>query len=1609
MKSRNKKRLLALVLCMVVAISNSSFIFASENGQTEYPQEAEVQTQDEAVADDMDVAAYAADEGQAVAEEQPAAVEQVAAEPAAEQETTVGTQEAQPAAAAPAAEQPTTEAPAAEQPTTEAPAAQASVAQASAAQEPAAEESQETPVTEEKTPGTETVVEGAESQEEESEEQTPEENQEEEAYVQTLEYEDDSVKIHVSAKAEGIIPENASLKVVPLVKQDVTAGMTEEEVQSINEINAQYDVVEQKLNEKADEEEYDIGGFLAYDISFVDADGNKAEPNGDVKVTMEYKNAVLPETIENASDMNVTVMHLEEDAQGNVKQVVDMSQENNKIETIETTDTQEIKQAVFETNSFSPYAITWWNSITDVEGNRINETTYTQYLNAMIAKVEGTQNGNLPITDWKRSSKYVNADVDLTTEAQDVSASTVNQNWWKNVSGLELDVSEPDKVWDGSRNATHNYTGYLANNKLSIYQGELYDSATWIDYSRGDNNGSVYRFQGTFNIGNDNPNNYAYTIQQVTGNDRLYINDDMWVFIYPKGTTLNETNFMNYLAFWTGTRNQNNSVKYFNTRLGTAATRDGNANSNNNLTKLTDGWNMVSVTDNAGAIIQSIYNSGNPATEYVMDVFVDDNAAGGGTYRLTVNKQQVVKTPVQIKKISSTGVALPGAEFSIDDASNSLHYTATSNADGIVSFSLMDGTYTLKETKAPSGYVKTSDTWTVTVSNNSYEISGLTKGNDNIYTVTNNSEKEEALKGLETSKTVEVKKYDKRTYQIKLNASTTGQSPDEDATGASVVLVLDASSSMKDLTDIKNAAQSFVDELKKSSDKSEVSVIWYQGTERGTYCNVEVSAFAEIGTSYDKITKAIDKGKLDYYATGTPMGKALQAADDELNSAKHSNKYVILFTDGLPGHRTSDGAENDCFNCMVANNAYNSAESIKSKAVIYTVGYNLANKEDLLWTPGHSNKSENMEDHERYWANRWEGYKSKHNTTTSASDFLKEYIATKESGNHKYAYTTNDTTGLQETFKSLAGDIGALYSIQPSKIVDVIDARFQLTDAQKEAFAKNQEITCKVNDDGTTTITWTGSSAHIGNKNSTDNTNKPWSATVDIVAKDDFIGGNAVPTNTGTSGIYITDTDVRHFDKPTVNVKLLSMEMTGKEITVYKGDPVNSSEFYSELAKTLKIKKLDNGETLTGVQPVGNGKVTLPVLDDAQLATLNANKTLELGTDQSYTYTYPETTDAVGYFTYTYKISDNPGGNAINHKAGDPGTPAEQYTLEVRFIPYTVNERTTANGTSAPAENGGTVVSQNLTKSADYKVNIIAGSIEITKILDVDKNQNVPDGTTFTFHVAGPNNFSEDILLTVSYAKSTRQYKATYAGSELKNLARGAYTVSEVATDNYQVKDKPMIGTGTNTWYTEDTKQDTVTFDLGYHKGENDKKTNVIVNQKYNSSDGGVLGQVTYTNEAVYKNWSVIKVSKSSDDQKLQGAEFTLSKDSTTYYGRSGEDGKVQWYTDDKFEKPADSISAGTYTLKEVKAPVGYVLTTDTYTFVITKNGALKEVKKDNKKEQPTLDNSEYKIYIRNEVVYDLPSTGHTGIFNILMSGILLMFAGILIIYKMKGKEVLKK
>lgn len=88
---------------------------------------------------------------------------------------------------------------------------------------------------------------------------------------------------------------------------------------------------------------------------------------------------------------------------------------------------------------------------------------------------------------------------------------------------------------------------------------------------------------------------------------------------------------------------------------------------------------------------------------------------------------------------------------------------------------------------------------------------------------------------------------------------------------------------------------------------SQVSVIWYSGTE-GYDTNL---------TTENSFVTIDDKGKttLDGYIDnpgrnidgGTPMGAALKAAYEKLGSAKYSNKYVLLMTDGRPGYASKKG------------------------------------------------------------------------------------------------------------------------------------------------------------------------------------------------------------------------------------------------------------------------------------------------------------------------------------------------------------------------------------------------------------------------------------------------------------------------------------------------------------------------------------------------------------------------------------------------------------------------------------------------------------------------------------------------------------------------------
>ena len=1732
MKSNTKKRLIAFMLCMVLVLSSATSAFADE------PQNTDSQSQIEAVAEP------AADE--ATGDE--AAVNSSEQQQQEEQQPEQQQEQQQPEQQQPETEAPTVEAP---------------------AEQPAAEEAQP---------------------------------------IQQLTYENDNVKITVDAVESGNIPEGATLSVTPIIKQEITDSMSDEEKTKAEELNDQYDFTENKLKEKAENESYDIAGFLAYNITFVDADGNKMEPNGNVKVTMDYKQPVIAEDavqtvndtewLNSTKDLDVTVLHLEENNKGKVTDVVDMTAEDtNGDAEINTTSENEIQKVTITTNSFSTFAITYSKysvnvmyvdqteaEITSDQFTRstvpIDKDDYLEISNGDEVKIPET------VTIGNKTYKYSSAHLDGVSGKSVHSVKVSRKGKWKYKENSNADSEE----WNGGKGGTI----YLVYQEQTQEQPTALPTVGTIDstskgitmrminyddpadglsnaigggYKQGD--GSITQnllnrvltegypvtvggtslktlFTGGTNVNHlflkssfDTDGSYEYS----SFKNYAHLEDDGNFTVYDAlGTPLNENylwykrgNFMPYNSISASDVSTNKNLydengnplsgsdpAYGKTLYKTQGTNDywfgmyveadfnqprngqlenGNMvyefNGDDDLWVYVDGVLMLdiggihdahsgSINFATGAItydsasattikaqfqaagvfpdgsawddlrVSEFFNGDTlkDFTEHNFKMFYMERGAGASNLKMKFNLEVIPTYEVNFDKVDTQGAALAGAEFEIrDDNDSSRVYPVTSDTNGAVSVRLHEGTYTMTETQAPTGYLAASGTWKITVnSNGTYTITKngeeIPKGSNNVYKIVNKGQHEDAEANLTTSKTVKVTDYGKREYEITLGASTSGREAGTEAKAASVVLVLDRSGSMggDGMTALVNAADTFIDTLKTASPDSQVAVVYFNGSQGSNTDRTIAKNFTKLDT--DKNVASIKRflsDNDDPYG-GTPMGDALKKAKSLLDADNTGNqKYVLFFTDGLPGHWTPDDGsnENSRLNCMVANSAVDCANDIKTNATIYTVGYNLSGSGTLYWHRGDSAISYDATEH-GYYSYRW--YYTNHELSTSASDFLEKYIATSvpEGSNSKYAYTVDKTADLGAEFKKLAAQIGAYYSINAEKIVDVIDARFELTEAGRKELVGDAEATTNKdgsktyvketrkdnvvvgtvkiteNTDGTTTIEWTGTEAHIGNK---DNQEDPaWEKNIGVVAKADFIGGNAVTTNTGESGVFVNENTTKMFPKPTVNVKALSLEMTGKEITVYKGDALQPQAYYNQLAQTIKVAELDGKtKTLTGVKPVNNNKtqVSLPALTDAQKNELENKKTLTIGDNQAYKYIYPGTSDAVGYFKYIYTIPETPGGSIgsiQNHKAGNAASPAEKYHLEVVFVPYTVAERVAQNsGITPPAPDGGTEVSGNLTNlttSADYIVNIIDGSIEITKVLETEpKGEN---GDTFTFTVTGPDNFSKEVQLTVTKSLVDGKYTATYNGDELKHLARGEYTVTEKVAAGYDVKSIENDAKATNTKYVLNNPED-IHFTMGTVV-KNNEDVNVIKNYTYDSKDGGTLGKAIFTNEPVYSDWQIIKVSASSHDVRLAGAIFELQ--STTdknvkYYGKSGDAGIVKWYqnyqNNDVSDEMTGKLPTGTYTLKEIKAPTGYTLSNNTYKLQITKTGALKTVQLNGKNIAPTQQGGKYQILIENTPLYDLPSAGGNGIYLYMIGGILLMFAAAWILYKNKCREVLER
>ena len=993
-----------------------------------------------------------------------------------------------------------------------------------------------------------------------------------------------------------------------------------------------------------------------------------------------------------------------------------------------------------------------------------------------------------------------------------------------------------------------------------------------------------------------------------------------------------------------------------------------------------------------------------------------------------VDVNNVPLAEITINKTNSNNKPLPGAMFRLtnDNDSSDTYPIATTDGNGEIKFdNLKAGVYTLTEAVAPNGYVALKETYKIKVTVNDdkataklYKSDGTTEVEGN--NIINYTETEEAEKNLTSSKSAKVVDDKNRIYQINLNAEVTGKEADQEAKNASVVLVLDASDSMNDpisksdktkkIVALRNAANKFIETLSKKSADSQVSIIWYRGNEGGSNLT-DTLPFQKLNPSGVKNLKSNIDNEKRTIDGGTPMGSALEAAYNQLKSAANGNdKYVLFMTDGMPGYFS----DNQNFNCMTANKAVNYANKIKDsndgKAVLYTVGVGVSGS--FKWKEGHSESSSDRWNHGGDWWN----YNSGHESCTGLN-----FLASNIASGSDHAYDTNNVTDLVKEFELIAGKIGDLYTVQPTSIVDVIDARFELTEdsvnnlAQKviagnkgiveKVNESNTEITWKddenkevgkitivKNSDGTTTITWTGAAAKIGNKAATEEADKGWKASFKVKAKDDFIGGNMIPTNGADSGIYLNGGGVKKFEQPSVNVKLLDLNIENKEITVFKGDSISPQNFRNELAETLNIKQLD-------------GK----------------KKPLIIGENQEFEYTYPGSTDAVGKFICTYEAVK---GNTDEHAATEVGTAVEQYKLTVTYHPYSLDERKTKlSNTSVkePTPEGGTVVGSDLTKEGTYTVNVIAGQIEITKKLSGDDKAQKDASFTFKIYKVTTENGSkveeelvtspEEITATIKQGDNVAKF-GNDTSVTITGLSKGEYVVKETSYNGYALETAVSNESKTNCLAVNNTTTKDVTFTIGTDTTNNnalEAEELKVENVNHATYAGpGCVGVADFTNKEITADVNFVKVDATKglngNTITISGVEFELYKANESW--EKGDKVKDNIVSGESGKFSLEKLLPGRYLLVETKAGTGYSLPADPWRIEISSTGEDVKVYKTNTTEiQPTTTGSMKAYQIENARIYSLPSSGGPGIYGFTISGVAFITAALLLFINNKRKE----
>ena len=989
----------------------------------------------------------------------------------------------------------------------------------------------------------------------------------------------------------------------------------------------------------------------------------------------------------------------------------------------------------------------------------------------------------------------------------------------------------------------------------------------------------------------------------------------------------------------------------------------------------------------------------------------------------------VPTTDLVLKKVNKSQDALSGARFTLVNSETNELQTATSEEKtGLVNFTrLRPGTYTLTEDVAPNGYAASDESWIVkvTLSKDNKAVATLYKADgkikiekdkiDSSYHIMNYTQKEIIESSMDYNKTAIVSDWDKRTYDITISADSkmTSSATEEKDSVADIMMVFDTSGSMlydgrngsdekgfskvgeyKDckttldtskvyyytdtttdvqnsgwkyrnakcpmiylnewiyytgkswkqvpdrssnkiytlnssLTGLKEAATAFIASTAEASSKSRIGLATFNTS--GTV----KQGLTEVGSAKDSLIKATG---CVYASGGTSPQTGLEIAENQLKGNKRENvpQYAILFTDGAPSTQDDKTASE------------NKATALREAGVkVFTIGLKL-------------------------------------NDTTK--DWLSGKIASEGC-----AYTAESIDELKVIFEKIQQTITQNIDIAGAEIKDVIDPRFVIVkdgESVTNEMIKNAGGSIDLGNGGVVSVDEsTGNQVVKWTNQTIPNAEKgTWSRTITVRAKDEYIGGNNVPTNVSPDSKITTGYGEAVLPQPKVNVKS-DLVVKNNETTIFYGDAVPTTEdiinaLFNKNAPQGYVKQLDGTESLVTYtigadgNPINSNEFELKWYEDE-------NCTTEI-LKENIAEVKPEPDSKTYYLKVTYK---NDGLKEVTDK----------------------NKNNTDGKISGNGD--GTLKAHNSQDDKEreygvYTIHIIAGQIQIIKKLKSPAKENA----TFIFEVKkGKDKIA---TATAEVKQSEIEAKVTFELEKnvtatidektpaLTKLSRGVYTITEIPDSSYTLKEA-TVGEKTNCW-SEVLGSKEVKFTIG-----TDTNSKEVLKNGNADTTNGKIGVAEFTNEKSVANVELEKVDKADHSITIKGAKFAL-------YEADGNWGKVSENPVEGYEGIVSgnngkiemkNLPVGNYLLYETEAATGYTCPTEPWRIIVGSGGTV-TVQDSNGSAIASKSGSEPAIYqLENAKVYSLPESGGPGTYGFTISGVAILATALLLFINNKRRE----